>query len=112
MSKQWCDIYYGLGWQEVEAQDGAAGRVDRKTVARLLQRGVQAGALEVHAVELQPRSGSAARQYEIVTLPGGLIAETIGKVRWSLAHMTGAQPTTLAGSSSSCAVRCDRYPQS
>ena len=74
-------------WQEVETQDGAATKVDRKTVARLLQRGVQAGTLEVHAVELQPRSGTAARKYEIVTLPSGLSADAVNKVCQTLAHV-------------------------
>ncbi len=66
--------------QEVEALDGSAVKVDRKTVVRLLQRGAEAGALEVHSVQLQPRSGVPARDFEIVTLPGGLTADTVSKV--------------------------------
>ena len=66
--------------QEAEALDGSAVKVDRKTVVRLLQRGAEAGALAVHSVQLQPRSGVPARDFEIVTLPGGLTADTVSKV--------------------------------
>ncbi len=73
--------------QEVEALDGSAVKVDRKTVVRLLQRGAEAGALEVHSVQLQPRSGVPARDFEIVTLPGGLTADTVSKVPLHIAYM-------------------------
>ena len=70
--------------QETEALDGSNVKVDRKTVVRLLQRGAEAGALEVHTVQLQPRSGVPARDFEIVTLPGGLTADAVSKVPFIL----------------------------